>query len=197
MTSLLFTVSFPWLICRIRKFIVENTSFGAIKGQFSAKGEQFFKIYLASGLVIAAVVIPTIILVTIVFSSIFTSVKNIQMATYLFAIPTYVGYVLGFAYVKAKSTNLVWGHTQLGPLTFEADLRFRDLFGLYLTNALGIIFSCGFLIPWAVVRTMKYRLDHMQVFAGGDLNQFTGSRQQTVAAVGVEAVDLFDWDLSL
>jgi uncharacterized membrane protein YjgN (DUF898 family) len=128
---------------------------------------------------------------------VFASLKNIQLATYLFAVPSYVGYVLGYAYVRAKSTNLVWNNTRLGPLKFEATLRFRDLFWLYLTNAAGIIASCGFLIPWAVMRTMQYRVDHMRVQAEGELTRFMGSRQESVAAIGVEAVDLFDWDLSL
>jgi uncharacterized membrane protein YjgN (DUF898 family) len=85
----------------------------------------------------------------------------------------------------------------LGPLTFESTLRFRDLFWLYLTNALGIVVSCGFLIPWAVIRTMKYRVDHMRVRSDGELTQFMGSHRRSVAAIGVETVDLFDWDLSL
>lgn len=191
--TLVFTVSFPWLICRIRKFIFENTAYGGIKGKFLATGGQFFKVYFLSGLVAAVIVVPVGILVTLVF----TSVKDIQMATYLFAIPSYVGYVLGFAYVRAKGTNLVWNHTRLGPLTFESTLRFRDLFGLYMTNAMGIIVSCGFLIPWAVIRTMRYRVDHMRITSEGELTQFIGSRKQSVAAIGGETVDLFDWDLSL
>lgn len=191
--TFVFTISFPWLICRIRKFIFENTAYGGIKGQFTATGGQFFKIYFLSGLVAAVIVIPVGILV----SFLFTSLKDLHLATYLFAIPSYVGYVLAFAYVRAKSTNLVWRHTTLGPLKFESTLRFRDLFGLYLTNALGIIVSCGFLIPWAVIRTMKYRVEHMHVRAEGELTRFIGSRRQSVAAVGGETVDLFDWDLSL
>ena len=191
--SVVFSFSFPWLICRIRKFIIENTAFGGIRGKFAANGGQFFGIYIAAGLIAGAIVLPVALLI----GAVSLRAKDIFLASYLFAIPTYIGYILSFAYVRTKSTNLVWNNTTLGPLYFESKLRFRDMFVLYLTNAIGIIASCGFLIPWAVIRTMKYRVEHMRIFSGGELTQFMGSRQQTVAAIGVEAVDLFDWDLSL
>lgn len=191
--TLVFFFSFPWLICRLRKFIVENTAFGAIHGKFAVNGGQFFAIYIAAGLITAAVVLP----VSFLIGAVFFAVEDIFLASYLFAVPSYIGYVLGFAYVRTKSTNLVWNNTRLGPLHFASNLRFRDMFGLYLTNAIGIVASCGFLIPWAVIRTTKYRIDHLQVFNRGELTQFMGSQQRTVAAVGVETVDLFDWDLSL
>lgn len=68
---------------------------------------------------------------------------------------------------------------------------------LYLTNALGIIGSCGFLIPWAVIRTLKYRIDHLRNLQQGTLMVFEGGEKHSVAALGAEALDLFDWDLSL
>jgi uncharacterized membrane protein YjgN (DUF898 family) len=109
----------------------------------------------------------------------------------------YTGYVLAYAYIKAKSGNLVWDNTRLGPIRFQSTLRIIDLLKLYVTNALGIVISVGLLIPWAVMRTMKYRADNMRVFQEGDLGEFQGSDMSTVAAVGAETIDLFDVDLSL
>jgi uncharacterized membrane protein YjgN (DUF898 family) len=117
--------------------------------------------------------------------------------TYLIAFPIYAGYVLAFAYVQARSGNLVWNHTHLGLLRFHSTLRWVDLLKLYVTNALGIVVSLGLLIPWAVMRTLKYRVDHMRVLQKGDLTEFQGSDIGSVAAVGAETVDFFDLDLSL
>ena len=190
---LVFTISFPWLICRIKKFIVENTSFGRKKGVFSAVGSQFFVIYLVSGLIASLVAIPVFIL----FGIVLASSQNFKLASYIPPLASYVGYVLAFAYVRSKSTNLVWCHTRLGPLTFNSTMQFRQLAGLYLTNALAIIASLGLLIPWAVMRTYRYRTECLDVRLHGTLTEFLGSDHETVAAVGAEAMEIFDWDLSI
>lgn len=192
-TSLLFTISFPWLICRIKKFVIEYTSYGGKKGEFAATGAQFFTIYLMAVFITAAVGIPVGIIAGIVF----IPMNKTWLMTYLAALPIYVGYVLGFAYVRAKSTNLVWNNTRLGPLQFHSTLPVKGLCTLYLTNALGIIVSCGFLIPWAVMRTLQFRVEHLHVLKNGRLDEFLGSKQRTVAAIGAETLDIFDWDLSL
>ena len=191
--SAIFGLSYPWWIRRLKKFIVEHTSYGGKKGTFSATGGQFFNIYFISGLIILAVVIPSGALAAILFAS----TKKAWLSTYLFATPLYAGYVLAFAYLRAHSGNLVWNHTRLGPLYFQSALRSGDLLKLYVTNALAIVVSVGLLIPWAVMRTIKYRADHTWVMQEGDLSEFQGSDMTAVAAVGAETIDFFDVDLSL
>jgi uncharacterized membrane protein YjgN (DUF898 family) len=68
---------------------------------------------------------------------------------------------------------------------------------LYLTNALAILASLGLLTPWAVIRTLKYRADHLKVFLQGELSYFQGAEASAVQAVGAELGDFFDMDLSL
>ena len=189
-----FGISFPWLICRLKRFIVTHTSFGGIKGEFTARGGQFFAIYFKSALIGIAASIP-ISFIIVLF--VYTLSSNMWFVTYLVAVPMYAGYVLGFAFVRARSTNLVWGHTRLGPLRFQSTLAFKDLAGLYLTNALGIIASCGLAIPWAVMRTLKYRVAHLSVQQDGSLARFAGSDRAEVEAIGAETLDIFDWDFSL
>ncbi len=191
--SAAFAFSFPWWIRRLKRFIIEQTSYGRKKGQFFATGGQFFKLYCISGLIILALTIPLGIAVTILFSS----SKQMWLLTYLSPVSIYAGYVLGYAYVRARSGNLVWNHTRLGPLSFQSTLRCRDLVRLYVTNALGIIASLGLLIPWAVMRTLKYRADNMKVLQQGSLTEFLGSDMSAVAAAGAETLDFFDVDLSL
>lgn len=140
-----------------------------------------------------AVLIPSVILM----AKLLTPTKKSLLMTYLAAAPIYIGYVLAFAYTQARSGNLVWNHTHLGPLRFCSTLRSRDLLKLYGTNALGIVASLGLLIPWAVMRTVKYRADNMLVLQEGELSEFQGSDRSAVTAVGAETVDFFDVDLSL
>jgi len=191
--TIVFAFSFPWLIMRLKKFIVENTYYGGKNGVFSAKGGQYFKIYFIAGLIMLGVTIPLGILVAIAA----TSTTKIWLLTYISPTLGYAGYVLAYAYIRARSGNLAWNNTRLGPLRFESTLRCRDLVKLYVTNALGIVVSLGLLIPWAVIRTWKYRAYHMRVWQEGALAQFQGSDISKVAALGAETLDIFDVDLSL
>jgi uncharacterized membrane protein YjgN (DUF898 family) len=191
--SAVFAISYPSWTRRLKNFIIEHTSFGGKKAAFSATGAQFYKIYLISGLIIIAILILTGILTV----SLFSLAKKSGFAGYLIAAPMYAGYVLAFAYVRARSGNLVWNNTRLGPLRFRSTLRCIDLLKLYVTNALGIVASIGILIPWAVMRTQKYRADNMRVLVEGELSEFQGSDRSAVTALGAETVDFFDVDLSL
>ena len=191
--TFVFTVSLPFLFCRIRKFIVEFTSYGGIRGQFTATGGQYFKIYFLAGVITIAVVFPLVLLINVLFIS--PQLK--WLMTYVMAVQGYIGYVIGFAYIRARSINLVWNHTRIGPVQFYSSIRFRGLLSLYVTNLLGIIVSAGFLIPWAVIRTMRYRVDHMEADRLGSLTGFSGTEKHSVAAVGAETLDIFDWDLAL
>jgi uncharacterized membrane protein YjgN (DUF898 family) len=178
---------------RLKKLIIEHTSYGGKRGAFFASGGQFFKIYFIAGLIMIAVLIPS----NILMAKLFVFVKKTGLAAYLITAPMYAGYVMAFAYIKARSGNLVWNNTRIGPLHFQSTLRWGDLIKLYVTNALGIAATLGLLIPWAVMRTLKYRAENMRVFQEGELMEFQGSDTRTVAAVGAEAAAFFDVDLSI
>lgn len=187
------TFSIPWWIRRFKNFIIEHTSFGGLKGNFFATGGQFFKVYFLAGLIMFGFLIATGLSAALLF----TSFKKSQAAMYLGLVPLYSGYVLAYAFVQARSSNLVWNSTSLGPLRFQSTLIVPEMVKLYVTNAVAIVISAGLLIPWAVMRTLKYRADHMRVLQAGELTEFEGSAMSSVEAIGAETVDFFDVDISL
>ena len=191
----IFALTFPWWIRRLKNFIVSGTSFGGENGELSATGGQFFKVYLVAGLIVIGAGIITGL--GVAGFTTFASMKNSQFAFLLFVLPIYAGYVLAFAYVQAHGSNLVWNQTRLGPLRFHSTLRGSGMARLYLTNALAIIASVGLLTPWAVIRTLKYRVDHMRVLLAGDLTEFHGGDTSAVRAAGAELGEFFNVDLSL
>jgi uncharacterized membrane protein YjgN (DUF898 family) len=192
--SLIFGIYFPFWLCRLKKFIIEHMQFGGRPGAFSATGGQFFGIYFRAGLIMVGLSFPMGIFTAILASG---SPNNIWLLGYIGPIWGYANYAVFYAFVRSRSTNLAWNGTRVGPLRFKASMRARDLMALYLTNALGIIASAGLLIPWAVMRTLKYRIDHLQVVQEGLLAEFKGSDTGSVAAIGAETMDFFDLDLSL
>ena len=190
----IFGLLFPWWMRRLKHFLITHSAFGGENGELSATGRQFFRVYFMAGLVVMLFGAITAVLAAVLFSN----VKPLtQYAFILPAIPVYVGYVLAFAYVQAHNSNLVWNHTRLGPLRFKSRLTARGLAGLYAGNALAIVASMGLLTPWAVIRTLKYRADHMQVFVDGDLTAFHAMESSAVRAAGAELGEFFNVDLSL
>lgn len=189
----LFGLAFPWWMRGLKNFIVSRTAFGGVRGELSATGGQFFKIYTAAGLIMVAAAIATGALA----AALIGAMNMTKYTAFFLALPAYAGYVLAFAYVQAHGSNLVWNHTRLGPLRFQSSLSGRGLAKLYLTNALAILASVGLLTPWAVMRTLKYRADNMRVLLEGDLAELRGGDATAVQAAGAELGEFFDVDLSL
>lgn len=189
----LFGILSPWWMRRLKNFVVTNTSYGGHSGQFGATGGDFFRVYFMSGLIVSGFALITGFTVFIIPSA----AKDIPYASLIFTMPVYAGYVIAYAYVQANMTNTVWNQIRIGPLRFHCSLRSFDLVKLYLTNAIGIITSAGLLIPWAVIRTFRYRTDHTQVINMAELTEFRGSKTESVHAAGAELTEFFDMDLSL
>jgi uncharacterized membrane protein YjgN (DUF898 family) len=186
---------FPWWMQRLKDFVISRTSFGGINGKFSATGSDFFKIYLRSGLILfGAVIVAGLMVGALGFA---VGGKNLKLMTITAMIPIYAAYIVAYAFVQANLTNTVWNNIRLGPVNFSSSLKAVDLVKLYFTNAIGIVFSVGLLIPWAVMRTIRYRADCTRVISCQSLSQFQGSSVASVKATGSELSDFFDMDLSI
>jgi uncharacterized membrane protein YjgN (DUF898 family) len=83
----------------------------------------------------------------------------------------------------------------VGPHSFQAYMRARDLLGLQLLNSLVVSLTFGLMWPWAAVRTVKFQLDHIEVLPSGNLDTFVAEAQPPVGALGEAAGDFLDVDL--
>jgi uncharacterized membrane protein YjgN (DUF898 family) len=193
----LFGLLFPWWFRNIKNFIATNTIYGGQSGQFGATGGEFWRIYFMSGLIVSAFGVVSAITIAISVSLLKNTPLNTQYTVYVFMLPVYAGYILAYAYIQANMTNAVWNKIRLGPVSFQIRLKSFDMAKLYLTNALGIVASAGMLTPWAVIRTFRYRADHMQVLCHAELTDFQGSKADNVQAAGAELSEIFDMDLSI
>lgn len=106
-------------------------------------------------------------------------------------------YLMAFAYLQARTGNLVFNHTDLSGHRFVSTLRARDLMWLYFSNTVGIILSCGLLIPWARIRMARYRAEHLALQPDGSLDNFAQSQRGQVSATGEELGEVFAVDIGL
>jgi uncharacterized membrane protein YjgN (DUF898 family) len=98
------------------------------------------------------------------------------------------------AWFNANMLNESIGGVQVGPHRVYSRLTTWPMWGILVTNLLGLIFTLGLFYPWAKVRMMRYQMAHTGVIAEGDLTGFASDGEQYVSAVGEEAADFFDID---
>lgn len=160
-----------------------NSRFGTTPFRFDAPVSRFYTIYaIAAGIVI----------VLGILAAIFTASR---MPFLLLLLP--VGALYVFSYVSVNLANLAWNATTLGEHRLFCRLQAGRFLWIALTNLLGIALTLGLFIPFAQVRMMRYRLEHMGLDAQADLAEFVAGQEQTIGATGEETAEMFDVDLSL
>lgn len=109
------------------------------------------------------------------------------------------GFILAvMAVFNARLQNLVWNGTTIGDLSFRSTVETMPLARLYMKNALLMVLTLGLYTPFAVVNTMRYRLQSMTLLAPAGLDAFMAdARPGEENATGEGAVDLFDIDIAL
>jgi uncharacterized membrane protein YjgN (DUF898 family) len=112
-------------------------------------------------------------------------------------VASYGGFLLLYAFVRARTTNAVWNAIRVGPVRFECAMRGRDYMWIYLSNVVAIIVTLGFATPWAVIRTLRYRARKFTVIAAGPLEGFIEDEAAQVGAAGQEIAEVFDLDVGL
>ncbi len=190
-------LAFPWFMARMRSFVVSNHAFGTAQLECGLRGRDFFKIYFLSGLIVTVIAVPLVVGATFLVVRA-DPPEAIAWAVFLLpAIPVYAAYVIAYAYADSRTTNLVWNNTQGPGVRFSSTLSAMRLIRLYLGNVLGVACSAGLLIPWAVVRTRRYRLACFSMILASDALYEANPRLPRVGAMGQELGDLFNVDLGI
>ncbi len=189
----------PWAIARMKRFVLSHHLFGKTPITCEMKGGPLFAIYLLAGLIVAAIAVPCMLVagVAIAFGS--GSVpEEYQFALFLLpVIPLYAGYVVGYAYSEANSANLVWNNTYAPGMRFKSELSAWKLTKLYLGNILAVAFTAGLAIPWAAIRTLRYRLECFSIVMEGEQVHEANPALPRVGAAGQEIGDMFNLDLGV
>jgi uncharacterized membrane protein YjgN (DUF898 family) len=94
--------------------------------------------------------------------------------------------------------NLVINSMRLANLArYHSFMSARRLAGLYAVNLLAILATAGLLIPWAVVRVARYRLQSMAIEVEEPVADVAAAIVGEVTATGAEMSEMFDIDLAL
>lgn len=200
----------PVMHQRIKRFQHTESRFGATSFSFDARISQFYMTYLkvigTMLLGFIAIVTPAIMLFG---ASIFKWFSNghdlanlgvaVGMMLLMFAtvIAIYLWMFAAYPLSLTLFHNLIWNHTKLGPHPFSSNMRWGQMYFIAITNVLGIAFTLGLFIPFAQLRTLRYRLESLHIQVSGGLDHFIADNQEQAGATGEGMADLLDFDLSL
>jgi uncharacterized membrane protein YjgN (DUF898 family) len=76
-------------------------------------------------------------------------------------------------------------------------LRARDVLWLYAGNIVAILCSVGLAVPWARIRLAKYRAEHFELLAAGDIDGFVADQERQHGARSAELVDALDLGMDI
>ncbi|HTP61526.1 MAG TPA: YjgN family protein [Burkholderiales bacterium] len=172
--------AYPFYFYMKRKVFIDNSNYGDRRFVFSATAGNYYVAALKVSLAFLGFVAGTVVTLGIG------------------ALPLYI---LLSSYAEATFARLAWRNTTLGAgsgeIRFECRWTTGGLFGLYFGNALGVLCTLGLLIPWAAIRTARYKLERISLQSEQGLGGFLAAVQEDVGAVGDEAGELLGFDFGL
>lgn len=193
----------PWCHQRIKRFQHENSAFGQVSFSFSAGVRPFYGLYLKLfAVLLAGVLLICALVVAFVGGTIMLAGgKSDPQAMMRLSLLLFGGLFLLFFFIRpffeALLQNLVWNHTRLGVHRFVSHASAWRLFVIMLGNLFGVVLTLGLFRPFAVTRLLRYRLQSVSLLAVGSLDGFVAGQESAVSAVGEEAAEMFDIDISL
>lgn len=188
----------PMWMRAIKRFQLDNLSYGRTKFQCTPSVSGFFGAYFKAGLltllpigVLAAVMVPMV--------SGQQGKLDPETTAMLGFLPLAFMVVIGLLirpYIQARLANLTWNATSVGGKAFFSYQTYRSYLAVVVVNFILIVLTLGLYWPWAKVREAAYRLDRLEL-EPTNLDSFAGMTRIDNAAAGEEIADAFDLDFSL
>jgi uncharacterized membrane protein YjgN (DUF898 family) len=193
-------LAYPWFRMRRARFIVERHRFGATPFRADLSTGDFIVAYLMAALATIGGIVVMGAFVGVA-AAVLTEGGDPEnppaFVVYVPVVSLYLGYLVVFAYLRARVGNATLNGTIVGALRGRSTLRARDLAWLYATNVVAALASLGLAVPWVTIRMARYRAAKLALAGSGSLASFAAASGAAGTATGSEVGDLFDVDVSL
>jgi uncharacterized membrane protein YjgN (DUF898 family) len=192
-------------------YILDNTAFGRERFRVTLSNGVFFRFcYITAALfIVVLLAFPLLLGASGAFSSILADPSSVRTdptvaltqlgsGAFLIILLLIAASLVVFAYYQKSYGNAVFNGLEIGPIRVRSNMQTLPLAWINVSNFLGIIFTLGLFYPWAMVRQLRYRLDHLRLDVSGSLDAFTAvAAGETPDAVGEEIGDFFDVDFGI
>ncbi len=197
--SFVYLTIVPYLHYRLKRYQHAHSHLGSASGRFLAKIRSFYAVYAITGALMFVVGAAAAALAFAVgWGSDAGGDFGIGLGFLVGLLAFYALLIVAIAAFVAWIQNRVWNATELGDVRFSSRARARDLARIHIINALLIVITIGLYTPFAVVRSLKYRLEAVTANSASGMEGFyTVGAVSAVDATGEGAADLFDFDIGL
>jgi len=200
---LLLSASFPYFVFLQKRYLHQNLAYGKTASTFSGVGKRFYGVYTKAFLMLFGAVLGggvlTAILTPLMIGVAGADGQGLKAwflgIGFIFYMLFLSVFLLVHQYIYASIFNYSWGNTRMGPITIDVSLEAKSLAWIRFSNVLAIIFSLGFLAPWAKIRRARYILPLTTVILPADMDLFEAAKAYEAGAAGDTAADFFDWDI--
>jgi uncharacterized membrane protein YjgN (DUF898 family) len=155
----------------------------------------FFGIYFRGSLIVIGLVVPAFLLMSMTNPKLGPELIWLPIVVGLIA--TYAAYAVAYAYIKARTDNLLWSGVSARGVRFESTLGAWRLAKLYIGNIVAAAISLGMLIPWGAVRVLRYRLECFKMIVEDEEPHQANPALARVGATSQELGDFFNLNIGL
>jgi len=200
---LLLLLSWPYVHFAFKRWQHGHAFYGAARAHFEATAGSFYGPYLAAaGLLLVLMLVAGILTFALTLGTVAKGhppdPRKIWIAVIVVGVLAYVAAFSIGPMVTAWIQNAVWSNTRVEDMRLHSDVRAGRLVGIMVGNLFMVVLSLGLLIPFAVVRLMKYKLESIEVLDADALKRFVGEGTGArVGTAGEGAVDVMDLDFGL
>jgi uncharacterized membrane protein YjgN (DUF898 family) len=191
-------LAYPLFAKRQKVFVASSHAFGLSRFDCKLSAGSFFWVYFCAGLITAVLFVPVIVLIGFEMRRLAQLPESLSWLSWVLpVVATYASYAVSYAYLQARTSNLLWNGTTGPGFRFSSSLAASKLLWIYAGNIVAVACTAGLLIPWAVIRTLKYRLDNLAVAVEEGIVHEANPAFARVGATGQELGDFFNLDLGL
>ncbi|WP_417249228.1 YjgN family protein [Celeribacter sp.] len=189
-------LTFPLVARAQQRYRISNHKFGTAQFHFDSTIGPFYKAFLmAIGWAVAVLVVTVVLFGGYAFLGAVQGAGEIARVFAVYLLIFIAVLPAAFIY-RAFVRNAVYAGASLeGGHSFTSDVRPLALLGVAMTNAVGVVLTLGFFIPWAQCRMTRYLADHTSVTVDGSIDQFIAGESEAVGAIGDAFTDLEGVDL--
>lgn len=192
-----FAALYPYMIGSRWRLRIDGTAYGSEAFRCGASLGGFYWLY-ARAVVLTLACLLLLLLSISGVQAMLAGARDLRWIFIGLAAAWLLVSLVPLAFTRARAANLALGRTRIGDgIRIRSELSALKLAWLYLVNTVAVAGSLGFLVPWAVVRTARYRAGTLALAVTGRLDDVLAAIIQPIGATGDELAGLFDVDLSL